>query len=215
VRWILAKAGVYSEQKKWDEAVNWLESCLQKNSDSREINLALIGVLFDKKSFRVAKKRIQPLLTDHPDDLMLLRFDSQLSISLGLHSDAVKVLTKVVETDPMDYTSINNLAWILSTSPIDSVRNGHRAVELAKKAGELTRYKRAFILSTLAAAYAEAGDFDKAREWSQQSVDVAKAEKGKTEEERQELLDHLQKEWDCFKQDIPFRELLDEDEEKR
>ena len=212
VQWILAKAGVFSAQKKWDEAVSWLEAQLQKTPDSRAIQLALIGALADKKSFRAAKERVIPLLEKEPDNLMLLRLDSQLSISLGFHSEAVKVLTKVVETDPNDYTSINNLAWLLATSPIDAVRNGRRAVELAEKAGKLTQYKRAFILSTLAAAYAEMGDFEKAKKWSETSVEVAKKERGQTEEERKELLEHLKKEWECFSQNSPFRELLTEEE---
>ena len=212
LRWIFAKAGIFSGQKQWDEAVNWLESQIQKTPDSRAIQLALVGALSDKKSFRAAKERIRPLLEEEPDNLMLLRLDSQLSISLGLHSEAVEALTKVVESDPKDYTSINNLAWILATSPVDSVRDGSRAVELAEKAGELTRHKRAFILSTLAAAHAEAGDFEKAKKWSEMSVEVAKTERGQTEEERKELLEHLQKEWECFSRNSPFRELLTEEE---
>jgi len=209
LRWIIAKAQIYSEQKNWDAAVNWLESCLQKNPDSREINLALIGVLADKKSFGAAKERIQPFLAKEPDNVFFLRLDSQMSISLGLHHEAVKVLMKLIEIDSKDYTSINNLSWLLSTSPIDSVRNGRRALELAEKASELSRYKEAFVLSTLAAAYAELGDFDKAREWSQKSIDLAKKEKNKSEEAQKELLDNLQKELDSFKRSEPFRELLE------
>jgi len=211
LRWIVAKSQVFSEQKKWDEAVSWLESCLQKDPESKAINLLLIETMWlSKKNYKATKDRIRPLLAKEPDNLALLHLDSQTSISLGLHADAVKVLTKIIELAPEDHLSLNNLAWILCTSPIDSVRNGRRAVELAEKAGQLTNYKRAFILSTLAAAYAEAGDFEKAREWSQKSVEVAKQEKGSTEEERKELLEHLQKEWDCFKQDMPFRELMEE-----
>ena len=213
LRWILAKAGVFSEQKKWDEAADWLESQLQKTPDSRAIQLTLIGVFADRKNFRAAKERMQPLLEKEPDNLMLLRLDSQLSISQGLHAEAIQVLTKVVEADPSDYTSINNLAWVLATSPTDSLRNGNRAVELAERAGELTRHKMAFVLSTLAAAYAETGNFEKAREWAQRSVEVAKKERDKTEEERKELLENLQKEWEHFSQDMPFRELLNEEEE--
>ena len=214
LRWIAAKTQVLTGQEKWAEAVEWLESHLQREPDSLDLSLLLIGVLAEKKSYRSAKERMRSLLKNHPDNIRLLRVDSQLSISLGQHADAIKALTKVVEVDPEDYTSVNNLAWILCTSPIDSVRDGRRAVELAEQAGKLTKYKRAFILSTLAAAYAEAGDFDKAREWSQKSVVVAKAERGKTEEEHKELLEHLQKEWDCFKQDQPFRESMEEEEEK-
>ena len=211
IRWIASKTKVLTDQKNWDEAVGWLESCLQKDADSEAINLLLIGVLADKKSFRAAKEQIKPLLAKKPDDLALLRMDSQISISLGLHNEAVKTLEKVVEADPGDYTSVNNLAWLLCTSPIDSVRNGRRAVELAEKAGQLSNFKRAFVLSTLAAAYAEEGDFDKAKEWSQKSIELAKTEKGQTEEDRKELLEHLQKEWDSFSREEPFREYLDEE----
>ena len=210
MRWIVAKTHVFTAQKKWDEAASWLESNIQKSSEPQRLIRLLIGVLYDQSNYRGAKERIKPLLENNPDDLDLLRIDSQLSISLGLHADAIEVLTKVVEADPEDYTSVNNLAWILCTSPVDSIRDGRRAVELAEQAGKLTNYKRAFVLSTLAAAYAEAGDFDKAREISLKSVEAAKTEKNKTEEERRELLEHLQKEWDCFEQNMPFRELLEE-----
>ena len=212
LRWILAKAGVYTAQEKWDEAVDWIELQLQKAPDSRILNVSLLEVLHGKKSYRVAKERLRPMLEQEPNNLLLLRFDSQLLISLGLHAEAVEALSKIVESDPKDYTSINNLAWILATSPLDSVRDGKRAVELAEKAGELSRHKRAFVLSTLAAAYAEAGDFAKAREWAKISVEVANKERGKTEEERKELLEHLQKEWEFFSQDQPFREMLEEEE---
>jgi tetratricopeptide (TPR) repeat protein len=212
LRWIASKAEIFSEQKKWDEALNWLESCLKENPDSHEINLVIIKVLVDKKSYKAAKERMKPLLEKKPDDLSLLRADSQLSISLGLHSDAIKALTKVVEQDPEDYTSLNNLAWVLCTSPTDTIRNGRRALELAEKACKLSLYKKAFAVSTLAAAHAEVGEFDKAREWSQKSIDLAKKEEGdKTEEEHKELLESLQKEWECFKQDKPYRELMDEE----
>ena len=212
LRWIVAKNKVLSEQKKWDEAVKWVESCQQKEPDSRAMNLLLIETLLLSKNYRAVRERIKPLLEKDPKDTVFLHLDSQASISLGLHLDAVKVLAKLIEANPEDYTSINNLAWILCTSPIDSVRNGRRAVELAEQAGKLTNYKKSFVLSTLAAAYAETGDFDKAREMSLKSIDVAKKERGKTEEERVELLEHLQKEWDCFKNDMPFRELVEREE---
>ena len=48
---------------------------------------------------------------------------------------------------------------MLATSPDAKLRNGRRAIELATRACELTKYKAAYILSTLAAAYAETGDF--------------------------------------------------------
>ncbi len=54
----------------------------------------------------------------------------------------------------------NNLAWIMATCQDKKYRNGAKAVELAKKAISLSN--NIDFLDTLAAAYAEAGNFEKA-----------------------------------------------------
>ncbi len=71
---------------------------------------------------------------------------------------------------------LNNLAWVLATSTIDSVRNGERAIELATSAAEISDFKEAYILSTLASAYAEVGEFDKAKEWINKAIEVNRSE---------------------------------------
>ena len=43
---------------------------------------------------------------------------------------------------------------------------------MAKKACDETEYKQAHILSTLAAGYAEMGDFATAVEWSKKALDL-------------------------------------------
>ena len=56
-------------------------------------------------------------------------------------------------------------AWILSTCPDANLRDGKLAVASATRAAELTDWKNVDVLSTLAAAYAEAGDFASAVHW--------------------------------------------------
>lgn len=56
----------------------------------------------------------------------------------------------------------DSFAWILATTEDPKVRDGKKAVRLAKKAVEIDR--SAMNLDTLAAAYAETGDFRKAVE---------------------------------------------------
>src|SRR5207244_8452289 len=90
----------------------------------------------------------------------------------GNQKDAVADYEEALKRDPDNSGVLNNLAWLLSTSPDDSLRNGKRAIELASKACELTEYKQAHILSTLAAAYAQARDFKTALKWSAKAVEL-------------------------------------------
>ncbi len=108
------------------------------------------------------------------------------------------------KTNPFSWSrrarrSPEQFGLVLSTSPKDSVRNGKRSLELALKACELTEYKAAHILSTLASAYAETGDFEKARQWSGKAVELGTAEDN-------EQLDQLKKELESYKENKPWRE---------
>jgi hypothetical protein len=67
---------------------------------------------------------------------------------------------------------LNNLAWILATCPIAALRNGDEAVQLAAHACKLTRDTPVYM-GTLAAAYAEAGDFSKALTTAQEARSAA------------------------------------------
>lgn len=71
---------------------------------------------------------------------------------------------------------LNGRAWIRAACHDASIRNGQLAIADAKKACELTHWKHARYIDTLAAAYAEAGDFDSAVRYEQQAISVLKSE---------------------------------------
>jgi tetratricopeptide (TPR) repeat protein len=72
---------------------------------------------------------------------------------------------QALRLSPDDQTSLIGLAWLYATSPDDSVRNGRRAIELATRACELTRWKSSYTIAALSAAHAEFGDFEAAIRW--------------------------------------------------
>jgi hypothetical protein len=95
---------------------------------------------------------------------------------------------------------LNNQAWIFATSPEATVRNGRLAVELAKRTCELTHYQKTIFVGTLAAAYAEAGQFDDA---------IAMAEKACALAEKSGELNLLQRNQELlalYRQHRPYHE---------
>ena len=67
------------------------------------------------------------------------------------------------------------------------VRDGKKAVENAAKACELTSWKGAYYLATLAGAYAEAGNFDDAVKWQKRALESAQYQKEEGDQARQRL----------------------------
>jgi hypothetical protein len=101
--------------------------------------------------------------------LTLANIDSRL----GNLSEAVMYYKAVLNFDPNRVELLNNLAWILATSPDEKVRNGTEAVEYAEKACQLSQYKQPVVIGTLAAAYAESGRFPDAISTAQMACDLA------------------------------------------
>lgn len=147
------------------------------------------------------------LLEDNSEDIDALRGRGDAFLSLSKHEKAVADYNEALEIDADQDGVLNNLAWVLATSPFDEVRDGKRAIELATKAGELTEWKEAHVLSTLASGYAESGEFDKAVEWVEKALEIS---------DDDDQRESLGKELESYKAEKPWREdQLEELEEKR
>ena len=137
------------------------------------------------------EEAVQTILTS------ALRGRGDAYLSLSKHKEAIEDYEEALELSPEDDGILNNLAWVLATTPKDNLRDGQRSVDYALEACKLTDYKEATILSTLASGYAEMGDFEKAREWSTKAVELATSDKQR---------ENLTKELESYKQDKPWRE---------
>jgi tetratricopeptide (TPR) repeat protein len=189
---------------KVEEAIDGLERLTEAAPKNAELQLQLARFYLADDRPRRAIEIFNELLAVDGDNWEVLRSRGDARLSIAQHGPAIEDYEKALKLKPGDSGILNNLAWVMATSPDEKVRNGKRAVELAKQACEATEYKQGHILSTLAAAYAEAGDFGKAKEWSQKAVDIGRDEQ--KEQLRAELASYEKKE--------PWRELQTTEEKK-
>ena len=90
-------------------------------------------------------------------------------------SDALQYCDQAMQLGCDHPGTLNNLAWVLATHQDAQVRNGAEATRLAERACQLTGYKVAGILDTLATAYAESGQFSKAVETAERAIKLAQS----------------------------------------
>jgi tetratricopeptide (TPR) repeat protein len=172
---ILMRSRVNAAEKKFEDAIQDMELLVQNDPLNK-----LLGELIDndKNNWRALRSR----------------GDARLAI--GEHAEAVEDYNQALAINPDDSGVLNNLAWVLATSPIDEVRDADRSLELATKACELTEYKQAHILSTLASSYAEKGDFESAIKWSSKAVELGEGD----------VKEQLEKELESYRAAKPWRE---------
>jgi len=118
----------------------------------------------------------------------------------GRSAEAIQHYEKALEISPQSVSALNNLAWLLATCSNESLRNGVRAIQLARQAGQLSGDANAVVLRTLAAAYAEAGQFGKAIESAQAAMQVARNQGDDS------LANELQQEIELYELGLPYRE---------
>ena len=104
-----------------------------------------------------------------------LTVEALVSSYLNQHraSDALRVLRNALTASPNDPRLANSLAWLLATVPDDKLRDGPRALALARRVVEITKSQSPTALRTLAAAYAETGDFAQATLAAQRALELA------------------------------------------
>ena len=94
--------------------------------------------------------------TGYADTALKLGINAQLE---RRDRDAESQYQSALEMDTNSIYAMNNLATMLATDSDPQLRNGNHAVSLARRACELTQYHEPALIYTLAAAYAEAGQF--------------------------------------------------------
>jgi hypothetical protein len=114
--------------------------------------------------------------------------------------EAIPHYEKALQIAPHTALPLNNLAWIRATSPDPPQRDGAKALELAKEANQLSGGTDPVFVRTLAAAYAENGQFTEATDAALRALTLAIAQ------DNAALTDDLRRNIDNFQKHIPLRD---------
>ena len=203
--YLRGRAVLLAEMDRLDEAASALQKLIDRNpKDNSQNVLALAQIYVTKKQSAKALAVYDKYLAKEPENGEYLRGRGDAYLNLGKAAEAIADYERAYKIMPKDSGLLNNFAWVLATATDDKLRDGKRALEMALAACEITDYKLPHILSTLAAAYAETGDFENAKKWSAKAVEI-----GLKDQDAE-----LKKELECYQQNKPWRESLNEDAPK-
>jgi len=152
-----------------------------------------------QKQWKEALADYEVLLSVEPGDFRALLGTASALYASGELEKAVGAYGQLTQRFPNEAQPFNDYAWLLATGVKDEVRNGQRAVELASQACQMTEYKNAGYLDTLAAAYAEKGEFSNAVKWQEEAIKAA-------DKEPEEVQADIKSRVELYKQNKPYRE---------
>jgi tetratricopeptide (TPR) repeat protein len=111
-----------------------------------------------------------------PDDSYAAACRADLLTDLGRYSDAAKEYNRAIDLDPNSTQAQSGSAWLLATCPDKSIRNPDLAIQRAQIVIQLGGDKEAISFDTLAAAQANAGDFEAAMNSARRAIELAPAD---------------------------------------
>lgn len=196
---------IAAERNDYPAAIRDFRKLVAQKPDDAVLVGQLAMLYLAAKQPRQAIKRFSRSIDLDDKNFASWRGRSDAEISIGDHKAALSDLEMALTLEPKDSGVLNNLAWLLATSPDDGIRDGKRAIELARTACEETTWKQPHIISTLAAGYAEAGDFAEARKYSQQAVE--------SEDSSPEVKKQLEGELASYGAEKPWRERQEQEDQ--
>src|SRR5467141_974431 len=140
--------------------------------------------------YELAIQDCNEALRQYPGFIEAALLRASINVRLGKYAEASKEFNYLVSLHPRRVTlarALSDRAWFQATCPDSSFRNGQQAVKDAKAACSIMQWKDEDMIDTLAAAYAETGDFNSALQYVSQAL----AMKGVSSESAKVFREHL------------------------
>jgi tetratricopeptide (TPR) repeat protein len=141
---------LYLGEQQFDKAIQEYSEAVRLSPGAPEAQLAL-GVAYRMKGdLGRAQQAFESALGKNPTTAEGQRLLADLYAEQKLYSEAVQHYKEALQIEPNNAESHNNLAWLYATCEDPKWRDLHAALEHARRAVELTQWKEAEFIDTLA-----------------------------------------------------------------
>lgn len=191
---ISALAELYAAQKQWDQALLLLNRAIELQPDNPNLLFNRVNILLragrPEEALGSAKLAYEKTAQAGPAIGTL----ASAYAANQMWSEAIVLFKKLLAKSPNDLSTIQRLAWIYATCPEEKFRDAQLALQYARiyfdQAGRISPVS----WDTLAAAYAQAGEYEKAVDAISQGINRLE-HLGRTD-----LISAYQKRLDLYKQ---------------
>lgn len=148
------------------EAKLQLKKAIENDPDN-EVPHIILGIMAqNKKEINSALQSYQKAVRINPLNVNAVTRLGNYLLSLQRWEEAASVYKSALTSSPNSIDLLERNAWVLSTSPNQRLRDGEKALRLAKRLTFIRKEQPRQDVEcgiTLAAAYAEQGDFESAK----------------------------------------------------
>ncbi len=157
-----------------DKAIVEFQKTTELRPDSAQAWFCLGDAFSDKGTLAEAVVAYQKGIAIQPDSAQVYNSLGNAFRGESKATNAIASYRTAIDIAPQYIQAQINLAWMLATWPDASIRNGSDAVALMRNVNELSGNNNDRVLRTLAAAYAETGQFAEAETTAKQALEVAR-----------------------------------------
>jgi tetratricopeptide (TPR) repeat protein len=182
-----------------DEAIPHLTMAAESRIADAQIDYDLAQILASRGRYQDVIALLQRSAESHPRDFNLYCLMGYALQRSGDKDAAANAYREATRLNPAWREILNARAWRLATDPDAKHREGDLAVELAQQVCSAPGNRDAKYLDTLAAAYAERGDFVRAIELGRKAAETAFADG------QEQLLPAIEKRVRLYRAERPFR----------
>lgn len=183
--------------KRFDDAITYSKKALEIDPNNAKAYFNMADSLYEKKEYSDAIKYYLVSIKYNPANAEVHCNVSHAFIKQGNIEEAIHHLREAMQIQPNMIDAANNLAWLLAAGEDAKLRNGSEAISIILPYCQSVRpyhtYKDADILDTLAAGYAEVGNYIGAVKTAQDALNRAQSKN------ENDLAQRIQKRLEAYK----------------